>query len=204
MSDVHISYRTIVQKPRTGPAGALLRQLSEHPLRMGLAGGAAVVAFAALRAHQGVVNEPVMALVFSLIVITTWTVLFYFMRPFFKLQTHYRQEVVREIVLSDDEFLWREDGQVVRALSKPRVSIFANSVPAEILSTGSKKDTPWPVWLVIAGEEGNFVVQTKVTAREASGFEPVEPALVAVTDEELPVNVASPLLMIAREISQRS
>lgn len=198
MSNLHIRYRTAVERPRTGPAGRLLRFLADHPVRAGLLCGGLVVAIAVVRASGGVANEPLFALVLSLIVVVTWTVLFYFMRPFFRQQTRVRVDVSREIVMTDDELMWKEDGQVRRVVPAPRVEAFSNPVPEAMLESPSQRDLPWPVWLVFTGGDEQIVVETRITAREASGYPPVDPDVLTRTDETIPVQIASPLLMLVR------
>jgi hypothetical protein len=198
MEDITIIYRTISRKTRTGPVGRLLALISERPIVTGLVCGVAVVIIAALRAREGVRGEPLMAVMLSVIVIFTWTLLFYFMRSFFRQQTYFDVEVIREIQLKDDAFVWLEHDRVQRAFSNPKVEIFTNPVPEEMIE-GKKKDLPWPVWLVISGDEGRFVVETKVTAKEAAGYEAAPAAVMDGVDERLPVQVASPLLMLVRE-----
>lgn len=200
MDEVKITYRTISRKTRTGPVGRLLALISERPIVTGLVCGLSVVIIAALRAYEGVLGEPLMALVLSVIVIFTWTLLFYFMRPFFKQQTYFDVEVIREIQLKEDAFVWLEHDRVQRAFSNPKVEIFTNPVPEEMIEGKKKKDLPWPVWLVISGEDGRFIVETKVTAKEAAEYAAAPAEITDGVDERLPVQVASPLLMVVREL----
>ncbi|MFU8805128.1 MAG: hypothetical protein ACNA8W_15040 [Bradymonadaceae bacterium] len=199
MDDVHIKYRTVTRKDRTGPVGRLLSMVAEHPIRTGIIGGLVVVLIAGVRAQEGVLNAPILAIALSVIVIFTWTILFYFMRTFFRQQTYFDVEVVREILIQGENFLWQEHGRVLRALSEPRVDLFTNPVPEEMIAGKKKKDLPWPVWLVISGKEGRFIVETKVTAKEAAEYGQVDADVTAEVDEKLPVQVASPLLMLVRE-----
>lgn len=201
MPDMHIAYRTIVSKPRTGPAGKLFLLLSKYPVVSGTTCGLIVVAIAAMQAFDGVSNAPSTALALSAIVVMTWATLFYFMRTFFKQQTHYNVEVVRQILWENGIFKWIEGERTLKTLQNPNVSVVADSVPAPMLESEGKEDFPWPVWLVIESEDKSerLVIETKVTAREASQFAPATEELMIQSEEKLPVNIASPLLMLARQ-----
>jgi hypothetical protein len=198
MTDTDITYRTITRKNRTGPVGRLLTIVADHPMRTGILCGLAVVLIAALRASDGVTQEPFFALILSAVVIFTWTALFSLMGPFFRLQTYFDVEVTRQIQLHEGNFVWLEQGQVIKALSNPTFRLYTNPLPSEMTGGAKKLDLPWPVWLVLESDEGRFVIETKITAGEAAQYDAVPDQVASGVDEQLPVQVASPLLMLAR------
>ncbi len=198
-NDIHIKYQTVIQEPRTGFYGSLTRTIAKHPLLSGAAAGLLVVAYAAIRSTKGVLNEPTIAAILGLIVIAVWTTLFFVMRSFFERQSFQTTDLDREIILTDTEFIWKQSGQTLQIIHQPTIKILADTVPPALLTDRMGRDTPTPVWLIIHGDDGEFVLKTRITAQEASRYPTVADALTLTVAEELSVNFASPLLMIVRE-----
>jgi hypothetical protein len=202
MSDVQISYKTVVKKPRTGWAGNMLRWIGDHPLLAGLIGGLAAVGIAMARSFEGVRTAPVDAAIISTIVVVVWVVLFYFLRSFFARQAIAQVEVRRDLEASSEQFCWRQDDEVLAEIASPIFALFSTSVPEHMLEERNV-DQPWPVWLVVSGEGGRFVLETKITAGEASEYAEVADEEVAATDEVLPTGLASTLLSCANRATDR-
>lgn len=198
-TNIHIKYQTSIQEPRPGFYGTLTRTIARHPLLSGAAAGLLVVAYAAIRSSKGVLNEPGFAAILGLIVITVWTVLFFVMRAFFERQSFQTTDLTREIIFTDELFTWKESGQIIQTIHQPTLKILSEPVPPALLTNRMGRDTPTPVWLVIHGTDGEFVLKTRITAQEANQYPTIENALAPTATEELAVNFASPLLMIVRE-----
>ncbi len=209
MPDIHIKYTTSIEEPRPGIYGTITRFMGKHPLLSGFVAGLAVVLYAALSSAKGVLNEPEIATILGLIVIFVWTTLFFVMRAFFKRQSFQTTPLNREIILTDTEFTWKESGQILKTIHKPTLSILAEPVPPALLTTRTGRDTPTLVWLFIhdptqpeTDTNTQFTLQTRITAQEAATYPTTEGAITRPNDEELPINFASPLLMIIRQENQ--
>lgn len=203
---LEIAYQTSVELKREGPVGRLLGWLSRHPLLGGLFCGLAAVAFAAFRATEGVMTEPLAATMISLVVIAAWMVLFFIMRRFFEDQSYFTQPVLRRLQIGLDEAVWLQNGSPRKKISSPRVRLLSTEVPESALKSSiPRKETPWPVWLVIDSplsspdEEGKteselLIFETRDSARKAAGYEKISPELIDAADERLPRAVLTPLL----------
>ncbi len=196
MSDAHISYTTVIEQPRTGAFGALMRWMSAHPLLAGLIGGILAVLLAMSQAFEGVQTAPTDALIISAIVVVVWVVLFFFLRGFFASQAVSRLEVRRDIDADEASFSWLENGQALVDVDQPSYELFSIALP-EDLQGEHHADKAWPVWLVVTGEGGQFVMETKVTVGEARNYEAITDELLESTDETLPTGLASSLLNLA-------
>lgn len=196
-STVTVAYQTTVEIKRSGPVGRLLGWLGEHPLKGGLTAGIAVVAFAALRASEGVRSEPLIAAGLSLVVIVTWILLFFLMRNFFQEQSHAHLPVLRKIELSKEHARWTENEKTRKEIPNPRIRILSTEVPSG--REGREKNgkpTPWPVWLVIDDKEGDMrlIFETRDSADKASKLEKITAEEINVADERLPRAVLLPIL----------
>ncbi len=200
--DIHITYPATIQQPHAGLYGKLLQNIAAHPILAGALAGLLVVAFAALRSSQGVLNEPAIAATLGTLVIVVWTVLFFLMRPFFQRQSFKTVEVTREIILTDDLFTRKESNHTLQTIPQPTLQLFTQPVPPTQLADRMGRDTPTPVWIVIQGpnDHEKFVLKTRITASEASQYPTADTALTQTKPhEELPINFASPLLMVIRK-----
>lgn len=159
----------------------------------GLAGGLGAVIVAMARAFEGVRKAPVDALTISAIVVIVWMVLFYFLRGFFQRQALRSVELRRDIEVSDAMFRWLQEGDELMSLEEPSFALYSTPVPDEMQSE-RKRDQPWPVWLVVSGIGGRFVLESKITAGEASAYPKVDEEVIEATDEALPTGLASSLL----------
>ncbi len=200
MSDVQVSYKTVVEKPRTGWLGKSLRWMGNHPILAGFVGGTGAVLVAMARAFEGVRAAPMDALIISAIVVIVWIVLFYFLRGFFSRQAIRIAEVRRDIEVSPEQFRWLQDDEELQRIGAPSFSLKTTALPEEMRSE-RKADQPWPVWLIVQGEGGRFVLESKITAKEASAYEEIDEATIEATDEALPTGLASPLLSCAERLT---
>jgi hypothetical protein len=198
MSETRVSYKTVVEKPRTGWAGRLLGWIARHPLWTGLIGGGLAVAIAMARAFEGVRTAPLDAAIISAVVIVVWVVLFYFLRGFFARQTVRRVEVRRDLVADEDRLCWLEDDRELRRIDQPAYTLYSTDVPEE-MAEERHRDKPWPVWLVVTGGDEQLVIETKITAGEAANYDEVDDGIVEQADEVLPTALASPLLNLGRD-----
>jgi alpha-beta hydrolase superfamily lysophospholipase len=171
----------------------MLGWVGNHPLLAGLIGGVSAVGIAMARAFEGVEAAPVDAAIISAIVVVVWMVLFYFLRSFFARQAIAQVEVRRDVEASSQRVSWLQDGEVLKQVESPTFALYSTSVPEHML-VERKVDQPWPVWLVISSEEERLVLETKITAGEASKYAEVADEEVAATDEILPTGLASELL----------
>jgi hypothetical protein len=176
--------------------------MGNHPVLAGLFGGASAVGIAMAWAFEGVRAAPIDAAIISAIVVVVWMVLFYFLRSFFARQAIRQIEVRRDLEASTQEFCWRQDGDVLEKVESPAFTLYSTPVPEHMLDERNI-DQPWPVWLVVSGEGGRFVLETKITAGEASAYEAVDDAVVAATDEVLPTGLASTLLSCANRATDQ-
>ncbi|QDG52620.1 hypothetical protein FIV42_18315 [Persicimonas caeni] len=200
MTEVRIAYTTVLEEPRTGWLGEALRWMGKHPILAGLVGGLAAVLFAVARAFEGVRSAPFDALIISAIVVIVWMVLFYFLRGFFTRQALRTVEVRRDIEVTDEGFRWLQDDEELVKIEEPRFELFSTPVPDEKLDE-RKRDQPWPVWLVVSGRDGRFVLESKITAGEASEYPKVDDEVLEATDEALPTGLASSLLSCAGRVT---
>lgn len=196
MPEAQISYTTVLEEPRTGPVGRAMRWIGAHPVLAGLCGGLIAVLIAVVSSFEGVRNAPVDALIISAIVVVVWIVLFYFLSSFFARQAIRRFEVRRDIEADDDLFRWLEANEERVRIEAPTYRLYSTDVPEHMLEARSV-DQPWPVWLVVSGEDTRFVMETKITAGEAAHYDEVPDEVIEATDEELPTTLASPLLSCA-------
>lgn len=197
MSDIEISYTTVVEKPRTGPVGNFMRWLGDHPLLAGLIGGVGAVLIAMASAFEGVAHAPFEALVISTLVVLVWMVLFLFLSSFFSRQAIAQVEVRRDIEASAERFCWLQDGEPLVSIDAPTYELRSTEVP-DYMGEERNADQPWPVWLIVSGGgDAGFVMETKITAGEAGGYERVSDEVQARTDEVLPTTLASPLISLA-------
>lgn len=123
MTDVQIAYNTVVEEPRTGWLGNLLRWMGNHPILAGLLGGLGAVGVAMARAFEGVRNAPFDALIISSIVVIVWMVLFYFLRGFFSRQAIRSVEFRRDIEVSDEGFRWTQEDDELVHITSPILSL---------------------------------------------------------------------------------
>lgn len=202
---IEFAYRTTVEERRTGRVGRFLAWLGEHPILGGLGCGLIVVAIAGLRAPQGVAAEPMTAAIISILVIGTWTVLFYLMRRFFDDQSYTQRSVLRQLIVTDEVAQWLQDKKPLVEIPNPRRRILTNPVPEGmgLEEEDSKKDpTAWPVWIVLesrdkdGGESGEerLVFETRDSARRARDYDAVTPEIMDATNERLPRALTAPLL----------
>ena len=193
-----IHYRTERTEPRPGRLGDLFRLLVRRPLVVGIVGGILAVGVAALKAPNAFSAAPGAAAVLSAAVIVVWIALIWTMRPFFRSQTTVTRAVIRVISYDGRAFTWIEGERVLTAVEAPSFRLTTRPVPPEIVDDERARDQPWPVWLVVQSDDGRFVLETKVTAEEASAYPEAAPDVEAGADEKLPTHVASPLLVLGR------
>jgi hypothetical protein len=191
MPDIQLAYKTIIEKPRTGPVARFLGLIGAHPALSGFIGGVCVVLIAMASAFGGVKNAPVAAMIISAIVVLVWTILVWLMGGFFARQAVAQIPVRRDIEAGDDEFRWLQDGEELARIAEPVYEIFSKPAPAEIAD--DQRDQPRPVWLVVSGEGGSFVLETKLTAAEALEYDEISGDSLEV-DETLPRSLASRIL----------
>lgn len=189
------SYNRSRQVDREDRYGRVMRWVGTRPLSAGLAGGLAVVLVASLAAPSGIAAAPVQAGILSLMVVTIWAVLFYFMRDFFLRQSRREIEETYEFAAEPDSFRFSKEGEPEIALEAPKYELRVppdGNPPAE-----QRPDAPARIWLVVTSRdgEGRFVLETKITAEEASNYPVAEDG--GEADERLPIHLASGLLQLA-------
>ena len=182
-----IAYRTLTERERTGPYGALMRRIAAHPMVAGALGGLCAIGVALWRGHVGAMSAPWIAAAICAVVLVAWVILFRVMRDFFDQQTRQRVEVVRQLRVDDDELVWLQSGRVHTQIPSPTWRV--GRAPGQ-LEQGADDQTPWPIWLTAQGERASFVIESRLMWREARQLPEEDPA----PDERLPVHVLSPLL----------
>lgn len=195
---IEVSYRTTVEVPRAGIVGSLLRWLGGHPIWGGFICGVVVVLIAAVRQPGGIAAAPLVAAAISSAVVVVWMILFYLMRRFFDEQSYTAREVVRQIVIGDDEAAWLQDDEPQRQIDHPRLRILTNPVPDSIRTTeDDSSPTAWPVWIVIDSEDSHeepLIFETREPAGRVEYYDEIPGHLLEHVDERLPRAIASPLL----------
>lgn len=198
MSDaaVEISYSTTASVKRTGVVGRILGWLGAHPIWGGFLCGLLVVVIAGLRSPGGVISEPATAALLSAVVIGAWMGLFFMMRSFFEDQSYQHHQVLRRIVMDDEEARWEQDGAILRRVVRPQIKLFARPVPDDAGQDGDLQ--AWPVWIVVTGEEQErLIIETRDSAERARRYEAVSEKIVDESDEQLPRALVVPLMSAA-------
>ena len=183
-----IRYRTLTERPRAGAYGSLMRAMSAHPLIAGLIGGLLAIGIALARGWKGASTLPEVAAIICLLVLAVWVGLFWMMRGFFGSQTREQVEVVRRLTYEDDVLVWH-DGEAERARIERPVWRLLRAPHAS-----GEDDKPACVYIIAAGAQQEFVLETRVLWSEASELASQE----CTPHEVLPAHVASPLLELAR------
>ncbi len=186
---IEMAYRTQIERERASVLGRFAATVAARPALLGGSSGVVIVLGAAAMRPNGVANAPEIAAVLGAIVVATWATLIWVTRGFFEDLTRERVEVVRELILSDDHFEWATLGGTSLELATPRLAVHA--APGAQDAPGER---PWPVWLIVSGEEERWILESKLMAREARGLPEADPRLFEARDEVLPTHVASPLL----------
>lgn len=189
-SEVDFAYRKSRRVEREDWIGRAARWVGAHPILGGLIGGLCVVAFAAVSVPEGIASAPREAAILSLLVVGVWVVLFFFMRNFFRRQGEREMSESYRFVVDDKSLRWERDGEQLRVVENPKFDL--RQPPG---ADAGEKGRAAVVWLVVRGEGGPFVLETKVTSEEASQYEEAEG--VGEVDEELPIHLASALLQQA-------
>ena len=195
---VDLTYRTSQLVPRDDLFGRVTRWMGHHPIVAGIIGGLVVVAIAALSAPEGVATAPIDALILSGIVVTVWAVLFFFMRSFFARQGDEEVSEAQHIEADAESFVWETNGERRLELAEPTYRL-VQPPGSDLEVTPKTRERPAEVWLIVEGEEGRFVVETKVTKGEAAAY-PVfdaEKEGEVEPDQRLPTHLASSLLQRA-------
>lgn len=186
--DIDILYRTVIERDREGPYGALMRWIAARPLVAGAIGGVVAIAIALARGWKGASTLPEVAAIICVIVLLVWVGLFWMMRGFFNAQTREQIEVVRRLTLEDRVLSWTEGPKSLLEVERP--------VWRMVRASGVAKsgEQPWPVWILAAGEDTQFILETRVMWEEAKELAAED----LDRDELLPAHVASPFLELAR------
>jgi hypothetical protein len=192
---VDLNYRTSRLVPRDDLFGTVARSMGHHPIVAGIIGGLVVVAIAALSALEGVATAPIDALILSGIVVTVWAVLFFFMRDFFARQADEEISEAQHIEADAESFVWETNGEAQLELAEPTYRL-VQPPGSDLEVTPKTRDRAAEVWLIVEGDEGRFVLETKVTKGEAAGYPALEEEEVE-PDQMLPTHLASSLLQRA-------
>jgi hypothetical protein len=186
--EIDILYRTVVERERQGPYGALMRWIAARPLVAGAVGGVGAIGIALARGWKGASTLPEVAAIICVVVLLVWVGLFWMMRGFFERQTREQLEVVRRLKLADNTLVWTEGPNQLLEVDRPVWRMLRAP------GVGERGEQPWPVWILAAGTEAQFVLETRVMWDEASKLAAEEHQ----RDELLPSHVASPFLELAR------
>lgn len=199
-SPILITYRTQKVVPRDGLFGFLARSAQRRPILVGFVGGALVNVVALLKAPGVIESAPAEAFFLGMAVMTAWVVLFRMMQPFFSTLAVMEIGVVRALAYDHETFRAYEAERVVCELKHPRFRlVVAEAVPASMLDVG-RSDQAWPGFLVVENDDGRFVIETRLSAHEASGYGVEEWKV----DDNLPTPVISSLLELARHAPRSS
>jgi len=182
-----IAYRTLTERDRQGPYGALVRQVAAHPMIAGLVGGSVAILIALIRGWKGASNMPEVAFGISLSVLVVWVVLFRLMRPFFQAQTREQVEVVRKLSYDGEQLDWSESGELVKRVTRPTFRLHRELGAAE-------EGKACRAWVIMTGVDEQFVLETRILWSEASELVAEEHD----ADDLLPAHVASAFLELAR------
>ena len=172
--------------------GDLAAWIGAHPIWGGVIGGLCVVVIAVAVVPGAVASAPLEVAVLSAMVVAVWTVLFYLMRDFFGRMGEAEIEEAYRFQVDEEGFEWRRGDQVLVEMTEPSWELYA----VRAVDEEEKRDAAVSVYLVVRGDGEEFVLETKVTAEEASGYPVWEGE--AEPDETLPVHLASSLLQKGR------
>lgn len=203
MSDIEFSYQTFQQRVRTGPVSRLLGWIGAHAARSGFVAGVLAVLVAMGSAWEGVRAAPAAALIISAVVVAAWTVLVWAMGSFFRRQALMQVAVRRQISAGPAQFVWMQDDAVLCAISQPKYRVLAAPM-AQKFRAPAQSGRPWPVWLVVQGEDdARFVLETQVTRERALQYEEVSADQLSAVDEKLPTALALRLLNLEKDGAAR-
>lgn len=159
-----------------------------------------VNAIALAKAPGVVQSAPAEAFFLGMAVMTAWVVLFRMMQPFFATLSVMEIGVVRALAYDHATFRAYEAERVVCELASPRFRlVVSEAVPGSMLDEG-RADQAWPAYLVIESDDGRFVLETRLSAREASGYEVEE----LKADDVVPTPLISSLLELGRQAPRSS
>lgn len=189
---VQIAYRTLIERPRQGAYGAVMRIISRHPMLAGFLGGIIAILIALTQGWKGATAIPDVALAICGVVLVSWIVLFRLMRGFFASQVTESVEVVRAIFYDGETLRWvrgTTEDELLKEVQDPVWRMVrASGSPAQ-------EGAAWPVFVIAGGHTERFVVESRATwseARQLAADDHITP------DEFLPAHVASPLLELGR------
>lgn len=189
-----LPYKTLKVVPRDGLLGFVAKHISANPILAGFVGGMLVALIAFARSPKVLQTAPAEAVFLGLAVVTAWVVLFRMMQPFFASLTVAEVAVVRAIAFDGDVFRAYEGETIMRELVSPRFRlVVAEAPPAEMIDK-RRANQAWRAYLVVENDEANYVVETRLTASEASSL----PVASVKADELLPTPVLSVFLEMAR------
>ena len=191
---IEFSYQKSRLVEREDWVGRVARWLGKHPVLGGIVGGSCVVVFAALYVPGALRSAPKEAAILSSIVVVVWAVLFYFMRGFFERMGQRETGETFRFEIDDEAFRWERDGEAVAEVAEPSYRLVRPPGSGEAEGHGAAI-----VWLVVEGGGERFVLETKVTAEEASGYPEAEGG---EADESLPIHLASSLLQRAERAAR--
>ena len=105
-------------------------------------------------------------------------------------------------------FEWVQGSEKLGRIENPKIKLFAKTVPEAVLKSGNG-DRSWPIWIVVyngtfsqeripsLSSKYLFIVETEVTASEASNYPEVPHSVVRETSEPFSPEKALNLLRFA-------